>query len=379
MASVETETGSPSAEPRSRRAVGAFEQLAQLLATDAAVVELGDREATQRTTLASSAASTSDRSFSNKPPSAAVLPPSASRKRARGYEGEKPPPLPKLSGDTALEVYTHRSLNRPGAAIDSSRLAVLGLSVLDATVTSLLFRRRPLLSEEDMVARREEALALSKVEAWAIVYGLMNKLRCDPALYPALQTTPERCRLFLAVVGGVYDNNGMKATEDWLGKLIFSVDKPEPASAPPAKKMKTTYNAGAHPPRHAAPGPSTSVSSSYIASPAAFVPPAATRPVVPAAPLGAPVLQPTAVIGASAGLALPQRSFLLTFHEHAAKRGVRVDYETEGKTGPSTGQTQHWVMVCKVNGIPKGKGHGLSKQRAREFAARQAFEALGWV
>ncbi|TRM65950.1 hypothetical protein BD626DRAFT_486319 [Schizophyllum amplum] len=358
MASVETETGSPSAEPRSRRAVGAFEQLAQLLATDAAV-------ATQRTTLASSAASTSDRSFSNKPPSAAVLPPSASRKRARGYEGEKPPPLPKLSGDTALEVYTHRSLNRPGAAIDSSRLAVLGLSVLDATMTSLLFRRRPLLSEEDMVARREEALALSKVEAWAIVYGLMNKLRCDPALYPALQTTPERCRLFLAVVGGVYDNNGMKATEDWLGKLIFSVDKPEPASAPPAKKMKTTYNAGAHPPRHAAPGPSTSVSSSYIASPAAA--------------FGAPVLQPTAVIGASAGLALPQRSFLLTFHEHAAKRGVRVDYETEGKTGPSTGQTQHWVMVCKVNSIPKGKGHGLSKQRAREFAARQAFEALGWV
>lgn len=33
----------------------------------------------------------------------------------------------------------------------------------------------------------------------------------------------------------------------------------------------------------------------------------------------------------------------------------------------------------KVGGIPKGTGHGPTKQDAREAAARQAFYSLGWA
>lgn len=34
--------------------------------------------------------------------------------------------------------------------------------------------------------------------------------------------------------------------------------------------------------------------------------------------------------------------------------------------------------IYLVNGIPKGTGHGGSKQIAKEEAARQAFYAMGW-
>ena len=62
------------------------------------------------------------------------------------------PPLPKISGDIILQVFTHRSLQRShGGTLednsDNQRLAVLGKAALEAVVTHSLFKQRLPTSE----------------------------------------------------------------------------------------------------------------------------------------------------------------------------------------------------------------------------------------
>ncbi|KAL1670819.1 hypothetical protein GGF50DRAFT_93819 [Schizophyllum commune] len=409
MASVEsaTEPGKPpaeaptsSAQPRS--AVGAIGRLAQLLAADDATqVEPGDGETQLNEGNTADEPSSDDQYFSIKPPSGAVLPPSASRKRARSEEREVAkspaalPPIPKLSGDSALEAFTHRSLSRPGQLIDGSQLAVLGLSVLETAMTMLLFRQQlPLLTDAEMVAKREELLTLDKIEQWTVAYGLMDKLRCAPAAYASLKTAPERYRVFLAVAGAIYVDHGILTMQNWLGQLVYGesyaeeIAPPEPASAmPPQKKQRSNRGRGrsTRPPEYQAklsnssgplqPPPPAVIP---VPGPNQFIPAAAPPPVFNAVGPPPMVMPPAAATVPPPAPPNKGRTFLLAFHEHAVKRGVRVEYETEGQMGPNP-TAAHWIMVCKANGIPKGRGFGKTKQIAKEFAARQAFTALGWV
>jgi dsRNA-specific ribonuclease len=68
------------------------------------------------------------------------------------------PPLPKITGDSILEVFTHRSLRYPGAPSnelfgDNERLAVLGAKALDTAVIYALFYKRPMRTAEELQAR----------------------------------------------------------------------------------------------------------------------------------------------------------------------------------------------------------------------------------
>ncbi|KAI0305021.1 hypothetical protein BC826DRAFT_979488 [Russula brevipes] len=47
------------------------------------------------------------------------------------------------------------------------------------------------------------------------------------------------------------------------------------------------------------------------------------------------------------------------------------------QTGP--GHALTWSVECVVDGISKGRGTGRNKQAAKEEAARNAFQALGWA
>lgn len=80
-------------------------------------------------------------------------------KRSRSGELSRPPDeiprLPDLGSDLVLEVYTHESLRPPNATkaedyTDNTRLARLGERVLDTAVTLVLFRRKPLLSVDEI-------------------------------------------------------------------------------------------------------------------------------------------------------------------------------------------------------------------------------------
>jgi dsRNA-specific ribonuclease len=68
------------------------------------------------------------------------------------------PALPKISGDTILQVFTHPSLRhktdaRPEEYEDNARLTVLGEAALQMAVTSYLVRRQPMLSSDEMSVR----------------------------------------------------------------------------------------------------------------------------------------------------------------------------------------------------------------------------------
>lgn len=66
------------------------------------------------------------------------------------------PPLPGLSGDIILEVFTHRSLRFPGAPtaggdeFGNDRLAAIGEEALRMAITDALFRQRPVLKAQDI-------------------------------------------------------------------------------------------------------------------------------------------------------------------------------------------------------------------------------------
>jgi hypothetical protein len=58
-------------------------------------------------------------------------------------------PLPKITGELILQVYTHKSLRIPGGQNfdeDNERLSDLGLKALEMAVAFSLFRKHPLVS-----------------------------------------------------------------------------------------------------------------------------------------------------------------------------------------------------------------------------------------
>jgi len=80
----------------------------------------------------------------------------ASLKRAR--DEKRLPPLPKLTSELILQVYTHISLRRlsdngPEEYGDNERLTELGKAVLDALITYVLFSKRPMLGVAEICVR----------------------------------------------------------------------------------------------------------------------------------------------------------------------------------------------------------------------------------
>jgi hypothetical protein len=64
------------------------------------------------------------------------------------------PPLPNLSFDIALQIFTDISLRPPGATsasrTDNEVLATVGQSACHAIITTHLFQRKPALSAEEI-------------------------------------------------------------------------------------------------------------------------------------------------------------------------------------------------------------------------------------
>ncbi|KAG7099009.1 hypothetical protein E1B28_000893 [Marasmius oreades] len=137
------------------------------------------------------------------------------------------PPLPRISGEFLLQVYTHKSLRRsedvtPEEFEDSERLAVLGEKVLSAAVTSLLFSKRPMKGSAEILQSAKYILSDSRIDKWVTAYKLREKVRCTPEAFKKLKTPEETRLLFYAFVGGLYVGSGLDAVCDWLDLLTGS-------------------------------------------------------------------------------------------------------------------------------------------------------------
>jgi hypothetical protein len=136
----------------------------------------------------------------------------ASLKRPR--DEKQLPPLPKLTSELILQVYTHISLRRlsddgPEEYGDNERLIELGKAVLDALITYVLFNRRPMLKVPELRVgpfishnsrvqvdevfvnqyQRNRVLSDENVENWVTTYGMRQRLRCHPDVFPTLSTS----------------------------------------------------------------------------------------------------------------------------------------------------------------------------------------------
>lgn len=289
-----------------------------------------------------------------------------SLKRAR--DEKRFPPLPKLTSELILQVYTHISLRRlsdngPEEYGDNERLIELGKAVLDALTTFVLFNKRPMLKVADIRYQRSQTFSDERVEEWVTAYGMRQRLRCHPDLFAALNTSKEARSIFYSYVGGIYVEHGPDTVREWITQLLRAeeegfLESSEPAprqrlETPPPKKIKSeefspTIFVGAQPPRSPPP--------KFIHSP----PPHQAPPVIP---------NPLAP-------AQPSLPFLPLFNQTAAQRRVMVEYPAEFIGPPHAGR---WTVRCIVNGIQKGVGSGSSKQVAKEEAARQAYYAMGWT
>ncbi|KAG6818078.1 hypothetical protein H0H87_009233 [Tephrocybe sp. NHM501043] len=297
------------------------------------------------------------------------------------------PPLPKISSDLILQVFTHISLRRatgdPEDYGDNERFIHLGELVLDATVTHVLFNKRPLLTTQEIISEREAALSDANLNKWVTMYKLRQKIRCLPDVFPFLDSSKETRSLFCAYVGGVYAESGIETVQEWMSHLLISEDtrfRPSEhypqAAEPPSKKVKSEEPS----PYHSAPTPYQPSSIFFASQPPPSPPTGRQRQPPPHMHLSLNAasshMPPLVSLPNPLAPAQPSLPFLPLFNQTAAQRRVAVDYPAEFSGPPHAGQ---WNVRCIVNGIEKGIGTGPSKQIAKEEAARQAYYAMGWT
>ncbi|KAI9445350.1 hypothetical protein H4582DRAFT_1806457 [Lactarius indigo] len=243
------------------------------------------------------------------------------------------PPLPSIQGDAALAVFVHRSL-KPSVPNDNfgdgERLAFLGEQALRMVIAEILFEKRPMLDARSLQEELGQTLTNEAYDQWVTNYGIRERVACPMNLREELKEPSETQHLFHAYVGALYIEKGYRDIKAWIGPLLIPDFSPTQSGPFPG--------ATANPP-----------------------PPAYGAPPLPHSPPAQGV---------------PKPSVLSLFNELAMQRGLRVEWNAS-QSGP--GHSLTWVVHCLVNGVMKGEGVGKSKQKAKDDAAQQAFQAMGWA
>jgi len=267
----------------------------------------------------------------------------------RKFDKSQAPPLPPLAGDTLLEVMTHKSLRRKDVPADrfddNERLIVLGKAAFKLVLSRYLFRKRPLMKAEDLLRQHQIFVESGMIKDWVQHYRLIHRCACAPEIVRTLDSLEEINAIFYAYVGGVFQTSGPEGVSAWVDRLLAQETliqpetlKADPDTAPVPKRVK----------------------SETLSPPPNFF---TSRPPPPTA-------RPNPLAPAQ-----PDAAFLPLFNQEASKRRVTVEYLSEF-SGPS--HAGRWTVKCIVNGICKGQGSSSHKQTAKEEAARNAFDSMGW-
>ncbi|KAJ6519964.1 hypothetical protein C8R45DRAFT_42407 [Mycena sanguinolenta] len=257
------------------------------------------------------------------------------------------PALPKIEGDVdiILDIYSHHSLggtNGNDEYGNADRLVQLGGVVLDMVLVAHLFYKQPLLSAEQISDRARSALSEENLRTWFTFWNVKSKFRAAPGACDILESPDEMQKFFKSYVGALYIRNGMATVQPWISALV----DPDAAAPPP-----NTNPFGA---------PHFGNLSPHVNQFGAPPPPHGNPPPLPP---HAPANAPAAI------------NILSLVNQTAAQKGLSVTYPGES-SGPA--HAPSWRVTCNINGVKKGEGVGKNQRAAKEEAARQAWQAMGW-
>ncbi|KAF8886008.1 hypothetical protein BD779DRAFT_648532 [Infundibulicybe gibba] len=133
------------------------------------------------------------------------------------------PPLPQVSGDPSIlfDVFTHRSISTSNREYgNGDRLAHIGATIFQHAVVDHWFSRRPMLSVEEMEAKKFEAMGDTKVMYWVSVYDFKRRISFGSQGSTILNTPSESRWFFNAYIGALYTRDGLEAVKKWISGLI---------------------------------------------------------------------------------------------------------------------------------------------------------------
>ncbi|KAJ7492484.1 hypothetical protein FB451DRAFT_1218482 [Mycena latifolia] len=241
------------------------------------------------------------------------------------------PPLPKIDGevDIILDIYSHESLKGQYGMNeeygDTNRLIELGARVLDMALTVHQFHKRPMLTADEISDAAKRAISDNNLREWLTQYNIRSRYRSAPGIPDILDSPEDMRKFFHSYVGALYIRNGIHHVQAWISALV---------------DPNANVNSFGTPP-----------------------PPLGMPPPLPPQHNNTPQNP-----GSS-------RVTLSLMNETAMAKNVAVTYPATS-TGPSHAPT--WSVGCCINNIEKGRGTGKSQKAAKEEAARQAFQAMGW-
>ncbi|AGO10967.1 AaceriAFR538Cp [[Ashbya] aceris (nom. inval.)] len=166
--------------------------------------------------------------------------------RGKGTKETKwPPPIPEIK-DPAIRarVFTHRSLTNDKLYLDEAqminshneRLEFLGDSILNTTMTMIIYNKFPGFNEGRLSQLRTKLINNDRLKAWSFLYELPSKLRTNIEMFNGTTHDVANGKLklyadvFEAYIGGLVEEDGKKnlpRIRKWLAKLAEPVIQEE--------------------------------------------------------------------------------------------------------------------------------------------------------
>ncbi|KAF8665314.1 hypothetical protein AX16_000334 [Volvariella volvacea WC 439] len=260
----------------------------------------------------------------------------------------EPPPIEGDASSIILDIFTHESLMstlpHEGPNLEygtPERLADLGRSALQLAITYYYFSRDRLATGEAIREKREQFFDDDSIMKVAQSYGFRDRIRAHPGRPDVRESPQEMRKLINKYAGALFIRNGLDSLRAWVQQII----EPEAEQIQPMQTDPPSYDHGW---QRSPPQPPTMPP-----------PPLPTgRPYPPAPP--------------APGLGIPS---LALVNQTAMQRGYHLTYSAS-QTGPAHLPT--WTVTCLVNGVERGRGTGRNQKVAKEDAARQAWENMGW-
>ncbi|KAI0642396.1 hypothetical protein C8Q79DRAFT_251655 [Trametes meyenii] len=273
---------------------------------------------------------------------------------------------PHLDFEAMVQILTHPSCasNQDDPTYGNAvRLAEIGRKVLGGAYTDVICSGGPgnsrIVPETEILDAVDDSIE-NAIQEWATAYGWRAR-GADPS--SQLDQAEENRRMFCAYVGAVFisPGGGYSVVRQWIAALIRGAQEPLTTQAPLSWHAGRTGHGNAMPPFSNGAWPHPSI---HQPPPYAYAAGAQTHAAQGPLPGSPPPSAP----------AKPVSTYLPLLNQKMQQNHWEIQYIAQF-SGPA--HTGSWTAQCIINGDQKGVGTGSTKQVAKEWAAYEAYRAMG--